>query len=375
VSSPPPIFVTQPALPPLEELIPYLERIWESKWVTNAGPLHVELEVALAEYLGVEYVALFNNGTIALLTALKALNITGDVITTPFSFVATSHGLLWNNLRPVFVDIEPEWLNLDVGLIESAITPETSAILPVHCYGNPCDLERVQQIADSHGLRVIYDAAHAFGVRREGRSLLRAGDLSVLSFHGTKVFTTFEGGAIVCQDAEMKRRIDLLKNFGFADEVTVLETGINGKMNEFQAALGILQLRHMEAWLASRRRVDERYRYALDGLPGIRCLGIPEEVAPNYSYFPVLIGPEFPLSRDELYGRLRDSDIFARRYFYPLISSFPMYRHFPSAKPSSLPNAVRLAEQVLCLPIYAGLDPQSQDRVVDVITAAAAGGR
>ena len=295
------IFVTQPLLPPLEEFVPYLEKIWESKWLTNCGPFHQELEKELANYLGVEHLALFTNGTIALVTALQALRITGEVITTPFSFVATAHSLLWNGIKPVFVDIHPQTFNLDPKKIEAAITPNTSAILPVHVYGNPCDVENIQEIANRYGLKVIYDAAHAFGVDYKGESILRHGDLSILSFHATKVFNTFEGGAIICPDAKTKKRIDDLKNFGFADEVTVVAPGINGKMNELQAAFGLLQLKHIDKAIDRRREIDDCYRKSLATVPGISCPSLPTESTSNYSYFPVLVENKYSLSRDELY--------------------------------------------------------------------------
>ena len=368
MSSSPPIYVTQPFLPELAEFQPYLEQIWSNKILTNGGPFHQQLEKALCEHLGVEHIALFANGTLALVTALQALRITGEVITTPYSFVATAHSLLWNGIKPVFVDIDPDTLNLDPRKIEAAITPQTTAILPVHCYGHPCDVEAIQKIADNYNLKVIYDAAHAFGVRMaDGGSVLRHGDLSVLSFHATKVFNTFEGGAIVCPDAKTKQRIDHLKNFGFVDEVTVVAPGINGKMSELNASFGLLQLKHIDAALARRRAIDERYRAALADVPGLECVGLAGESVANYSYFPVLIGQEYPLSRDALYARLREHNVFGRRYFYPLISDFPMYRGLPSAAPGNLPAASEIARKVLCLPIYPGLTPAEQDEIISLI--------
>jgi dTDP-4-amino-4,6-dideoxygalactose transaminase len=364
------VTVTQPYLPPLAEFLPYLEKIWETKWLTNNGPFHVQLEAALCEFLGVRHISLFANGTIALIGALQALRITGEVITTPYSFVATSHALLWNGNTPVFADIDPGTLNLDPEKIEAAITPRTTAILPVHCYGRPCDVERIEEIAGVHGLKVIYDGAHAFGVRRAMGSILCHGDLSALSFHATKVFTTFEGGAIVCHDERMKQRIDYLKNFGFADETTVVAPGINGKLNEVSAAFGLLQLRHMEAVIASRAAIDARYREAFDELPGIACLPAPVDYTPNYSYFPVLVRPEYRLSRDELYRRLKANGIHARRYFYPLITAFPMYREMPSAARRNLPVATRVAGEILCLPIYPALPRTEQDRIVSLVAGA-----
>lgn len=361
------IYVTQPALPPLDEFIPYLQKIWESKQLTNSGPFHQQLEQALRDYLGVPHIALFANGTIALVTALQALRVTGEVITTPYSFVATAHSLLWNGIRPVFVDVDPVTLNLDPDRIEAAITPHTTAIMPVHCYGHPCDVERIQKIADNYGLKVIYDAAHAFGVQGRDGSILNHGDLSVLSFHATKVFNTFEGGAIVCQDAKTKQRIDHLKNFGFVDEVTVVAPGINGKMSEIMAAFGLLQLQGVDTALQKRRAVDSRYRRALTGMRGISCLPVREGRA-NYAYFPILVGADYPLSRDGLYEKLRDHDIFARRYFYPLISDFPMYRGMPSAAPANLPVAKAAAEQVICLPIHPNLGEEEVDAVIALVT-------
>ncbi len=360
------IYVTQPALPPLDEFIPYLQQIWASKQLTNSGPFHQQLEQALRDYLGVPHIALFTNGTIALVTALQALRVTGEVITTPYSFVATAHSLLWNGIRPVFVDIDPVTLNLDPDRIEAAITPHTTAIMPVHCYGHPCDVERIQKIADNYGLKVIYDAAHAFGVHGREGSVLNHGDLSVLSFHATKVFNTFEGGAIVCQDAKTKQRIDHLKNFGFVDEVTVVAPGINGKMSEIMAAFGLLQLRGIDAALQKRRAVDSRYRSALADVRGISCLPVREGRA-NYAYFPILVGAGYPLSRDGLYEKLRDHNIFARRYFYPLISDFPMYRGMPSAAPANLPVAKAAAEQVICLPIHPDLAEEEVDAVIALV--------
>jgi dTDP-4-amino-4,6-dideoxygalactose transaminase len=310
-----PIYVTQPTLPPLEELIPYLERIWASHKLTNGGPFHKQLEDALCEYLGVSHLSLFTNGTLALVTAFQALRISGEVITTPFSFVATAHSLLWNGIKPVFVDIDPHTLNIDPSRIESAITPHTTAILPVHCYGTPCASQAIQAIADRYNLKVIYDAAHAFGVKDESGSILGYGDLSVLSFHATKVFNTFEGGAIVCPDLKTKKHIDELKNFGFVSEVDVIAPGINGKMSEFQAAVGLLQLQRIDDAIARRRQIDALYRKLLGGVQGIRCLPPAAHWVANYSYFPILVGSDYPQSRDELYQQLQENGIFGRRYF------------------------------------------------------------
>lgn len=361
------IYVTQPYLPPLEEFIPYLEKIWENKRLTNNGPFHQQLEQALCEYLDVEHISLFTNGTIALVTALQALQITGEVITTPYSFVATAHSLIWNDITPVFVDIDPETMNLDPEKIEAAITPRTTAILPVHCYGNPCDVERIRQIADTYDLRVIYDAAHAFGIKYKGKSLLKHGDLSVLSFHATKVFNTFEGGAIVCPDSKTKQRIDYLKNFGFADEVTVVAPGINGKMSEINAAFGLLQLKYVDEAINKRRNIHEWYMKKLSGLRGIKLPVLSHDTTHNYSYFPILVGPEYPLTRDDLYEKLRDKGIYARRYFYPLISDMSMYRAFSSSIRENLQEATSIAEQVLCLPIYPDLSENNVGEVISLL--------
>lgn len=362
-----PIYVTQPYLPPLGEFIPYLEKIWASRLLTNGGPFHQRFERELCEYLGVEHLALFTNGTVALVTALQALRITGEVITTPYSFVATAHSLLWNGIKPIFVDVEPATLNLDPARIEAAITPQTTAILPVHVYGHPCRVDAIQKIADNYNLRVIYDAAHAFGVRLGGESVLRHGDLSVLSFHATKVFNTFEGGAIVCPDAKTKQRVDHLKNFGFVDEVTVVAAGINGKMQEMSAALGVLQLQHVDKALARRKEIDSRYRRALAGARGIRCLDPSGESRANYAYFPILVEADYPLSRDALYDKLKSHNIHPRRYFYPLISEFPMYRGLPSAQRENLPVAYAMSNRILCLPMYPALSDEDVGRIAELI--------
>jgi len=362
-----PIYVTRPSLPPLEDFIPYLEEIWRSRVLTNGGPFHHQLETALAEYLGVPHIALFANGTIALVTALQALRITGEVITTPYSFVATSHSLLWNGIKPVFVDVDPVTLNMDPARIEAAITPQTTAILAVHCYGRPCDVDAIERIADTYNLKVIYDAAHAFGVKCHCGSVLTHGDLSVLSFHATKVFTTFEGGAIVCPDAKSKQRIDYLKNFGFADEVTVVAPGINGKMAEINAALGLLQLKHVDVAIAARRDIYLEYRRRLAGLKGIQFVGDEWLDGNNFSYFPILITDEHPLGRDEVYRRMRDEGVIVRRYFYPLISDMPMYRGMPSAAAENLPVARAAADRILCLPIYEQLGVADLARTVALL--------
>lgn len=351
-----PIYVTQPFLPPLEEFMPYLEDIWQRKILTNNGRYHQELEKTLCDYLGVKYISLFSNGTLALITALQALHITGEVITTPFSFVATTHALWWNNIKPVFIDIEPRTYNLDPNKIESAITPKTTAILPVHVYGNPCDIERIQGIAKAHGLKVIYDACHTFGVTLNGESVLNFGDLSVLSFHATKVYTTFEGGAIVCHDEVMKKRIDNLKNFGFAGETTVVGPGINAKMNEFQAALGLLQLKYVDKAVERRKEIARYYRDHLQNTAGITFLKDLSGVKHSYTHFPILIDKaQYGKSRDMVYEEFKKYKIFTRRYFYPLISQFPPYKNLESAAIGKMPVAEKIAEEVLCLPIYPNL--------------------
>lgn len=364
-----PIYVTQPYLPPLDEFIPYLEKIWESKVLTNSGPFHCQLEKALCEYLGVEHIALFTNATIALVTALQTLRITGEVITTPYSFVATAHSLLWNGIKPVFVDVDSNTLNMDPSKIEAAITPQTTAIMPVHCYGHPCDVDAIQKIADNYNLKVIYDAAHAFGVQCHCGSVLNHGDLSVLSFHATKVFNTFEGGAIICPDAKTKVRIDQLKNFGHVGEVNVVAPGINGKMSEIIAAFGLLQLNYIDDVIAKRKEIDSNYRKLLAGVKGIQCLGDAGEVKANYAYFPILVQADYPISRDDLYQKLKDIGIHPRRYFYPLISEFPMYRGLHSAHKGNLTVASKAALEVLCLPIYPALDMHTVEKITQFIAA------
>jgi len=361
------IYITQPYMPPLGEFMPYLERIWNTKILTNGGPFHEEFEKALCTYLGVDHVALFANGTLGIVTALQALRVTGEVITTPYSFVATSHALLWNGIKPVFVDVEPGTLNLDPRRIEAAITPQTTAILPVHCYGHPCDVDAIQRIADVYNLKVIYDAAHAFAVEDTGGSILRHGDLSVLSFHATKVFNTFEGGAIVCPNEKVKQRIEHLKNFGHAGEITVVAPGINAKMHEVTAAFGLLQLKYVDKALAERQRIDAKYRQLLAGAKGVRCLGPSAERKANYAYFPILLDADYPVARDALYEIFRKRDIWVRRYFYPLIADFPMYRGLPSARRDNLPAAASATERVLCLPIYPGLDDDTIERIVGIV--------
>lgn len=365
-----PVFVTRPSLPPLLEFIPYLEQIWESRVVTNGGEFHKELELSLCEYLGVPNVSLFTNGTIALVTALQALGIKGEVITTPYSFVATSHSLVWNNIKPVFVDIDQKTLNIDPLKIEAAITPQTSAILAVHCYGRPCDVDAIQVIADKYSLKVIYDAAHAFGVQCHCGSVLNHGDMSILSFHATKVFNTFEGGAIICQNAKTKQRIDYLKNFGIADEVTVVAPGINGKMSEFNAALGLLQLKYIDNYIQNRRSIYLKYWERLATVTGIKCLGDKWLEGNNFAYFPVLVTNEYPFSRDALYEYLREKGVFARRYFFPIISEMAMYRNLHSASINNLQKAHEAASRILCLPIYEGMDISEQKRILELIARA-----
>jgi dTDP-4-amino-4,6-dideoxygalactose transaminase len=363
-----PVYVTRPALPPLEEFVEYLRKIWDTRILTNNGPFHQQFERELAEYLGVKYLSVFANGTFALVTALQALRITGEVITTPFSFVATTHSLWWNNIKPVFVDIEPEYFNLDPEKIEAAITPQTTAIMPVHVYGNPCRVDEIQKIADTYGLKVIYDAAHAFGVTVNGNSILNYGDLSVLSFHATKTFNTIEGGAIICHDEKTKKRIDFLKNFGFADEVTVVEPGINAKMNEMQAAYGLVQLKYVDEYIAKRKAIAELFRNKLCDVKGIRVLNDIEGIRHSYTYFPILVSElEYGESRDEVYERLKRHNIYGRRYFYPLISQFPTYRGLSSAKPANLTVAVNIAEKVICLPIYPELDFETIEYICNIM--------
>ena len=366
------ITVTSPLLPSLDDFIPMLKDIWDRKWLTNNGHYHKELEKALAEYLGVQYLSLFTNGTLPLITALQAMRITGEVITTPYSFVATTHSIWWNGLKPVFVDVDEETGNINPEKIEAAITPHTTAIMPVHVYGTPCNTKRIQEIADIYGLKVIYDAAHAFGVSVNGESVLKAGDMSTLSFHATKVYNTVEGGALICHDAATKKRIDYLKNFGFAGETTVVAPGINSKMDEIRAAYGLLNLKQVDSAIAKRKAVAERYREALKDIPGIRMLKDIEGVRHNYAYFPIFIDETaYGLSRDTLYAKLQEYNIYGRRYFYPLISTFSAYKGLESANPKNLPVAHKLADQVLCLPMFAGLDPDNEDKIIDIVRKSA----
>ncbi|WP_191992947.1 DegT/DnrJ/EryC1/StrS family aminotransferase [Sphingomonas parva] len=364
------IYVTRPYLPPLAEFLPLLEQIWDSRVLTNKGPFHAQLEARLCEYFEAEHVALMTNGMLALSVAIDAAALSGEIITTPYSFVATTHSVKMGQLEPVFVDVRPGDLNIDPDLIEAAITPRTSAIVAVHCYGNPCDVEAIQAIATRHGLKVIYDAAHAFGVRYRARSLLSYGDFSTLSFHATKAFNTFEGGAVVVRDGDANVAVDRFRNFGIADEVTIPAVGTNAKMSEFNAALGLLQLEHFEHVRSERRRVDALYRAELGELDGLDCLPIPADTEPNFSYFPILVGPEFGASRDALYEALKQQGVNSRRYFYPLLSTLPMYRGLPSAQEERLPVATRAAQRVLCLPIYPELSEGDQRRIIETIKAA-----
>lgn len=362
------ITVTSPLMPDLEEYNKLLEDIWKRKWITNNGEYHKRLESALCEYLRVPYLSLFTNGTLPLITALQALDIKGEVITTPFSFVATTHSIWWNGLTPVFVDIDPVTCNIDPDKIEAAITPRTTAIMPVHCYGNPCDTERIQSIADKYGLKVIYDAAHAFGVGIDGKSILTEGDISTLSFHATKVYNTVEGGAMVMHDAVTKKQIDFLKNFGFANETTVLAPGINSKMDEMRAAYGLLNLKQVDTAIEARHRVAIKYREALKDVPGVRCLYDMPGVKHNYAYFPIFIDEkEYGMSRDALYELMKSKGVLGRRYFYPLISTFGMYKDLPSSSSDNLPVAHRIAEEVICLPMHHALSEEDVERVLNLI--------
>lgn len=362
------ITVTSPLLPSLEDFIPYLQDIWDRKWLTNNGHYHKELEKALAEYLKVPYVSLFTNGTLPLMCALQALRITGEVITTPYSFVATTHSLWWNGIKPVFVDIDPITCNLDPDKIEAAITPKTTAIMPVHVYGKPCDTERIQEIADKYGLKIIYDAAHAFGVEVDGKSILEAGDMSTLSFHATKVYNTIEGGALICHDEKTKKRIDYLKNFGFAGETEIVAPGINGKMDEVRAAFGLLNLKEVDKSIEARKQIAEKYRQELRQVKGISFMENMEGVRHNYSYFPIFINEEqYGMTRDELYFKMKEHGVLGRRYFYPLISDFSTYRGLESSHPDNLPIANKIADSVICLPIYSDLENQEIDKIVNLI--------
>ncbi len=359
------ITVTSPLLPNIDEFNTLLKEIWDSKWITNNGSFHKQLEKELASYLKVPYISLFTNGTLPLITALQALRITGDVITTPYSFVATTHSLWWNGIKPVFVDVDPSNCGIDPNKIEAAITPKTTAIMPVHCYGKPCDTKAIQEIADKYGLKVIYDAAHAFGVEVNGESILNAGDMSTLSFHATKVYNTIEGGAMVMKDEQTKKRIDYLKNFGFANETTVVAPGINSKKDEVRAAYGILNLKQVDAAIEARQKVANAYREALKDVEGITYFDDMPGVRHNYSYFPIFIDAEkFGQTRDELYFEMKEANVLGRRYFYPLISEFSTYRGLPSATRENLPEAYKLAETVLCLPMHHELSDHDIERVL-----------
>lgn len=362
-----PIQVTQASLPHLKEFVASLEQIWDRKWLTNNGHFHQEFEKKLVQYLGVKYISVFSNGTLALMTSLQVLGIKGEVITTPYSFVATSNAMIWNDITPVFCDIDPVYGNLDIEKIESLITKRTTAIVPVHVYGNPIDVEKLEKIAKKHNLKVIYDAAHAFGVQKNKQSILNFGDLSVLSFHATKSFSTIEGGAIISHDYKTKQQIDYLKNFGFVDEVTVIAPGINGKMNELQAAFGLLQLKSFEYQTLKRKEITEFYRSLLKEIKGIRYLFDMKNIKHNYSYFPIFIENNFPLNRDQLYKKLKENGIFGRRYFYPLISDFPMYNKLPSAKHEKLLNSVVISNEVICLPIYPELEIEQIRFIIGIL--------
>lgn len=363
------ITVTSPLLPSLDDFNAMLKDIWASKWITNNGSFHKQLEKELATYLKVPYISLFTNGTLPLLTALQALRITGEVITTPYSFVATTHSIWWNGCKPVFVDIAPETGNINPDKIEAAITPKTTAIMPVHVYGKPCDTKRIQEIADKYGLKVIYDAAHAFGVEVNGESILNAGDMSTLSFHATKVYNTIEGGAMVMHDETTKKRIDYLKNFGFAGEVTVVGPGINSKVDEMRAAYGLLNLRQVDTAIAARQQVAVKYREALRNVDGITFFDDMPGVRHNYSYFPIFVDAEkYGMTRDELYFKMKDANVLGRRYFYPLISEFSTYRGLESARPENLPNAHKMANSVICLPMHHALNEEDIQRTITAIT-------
>ena len=363
-----PIYVTQPVLPELDDFIPYLEQIWKNKILTNGGPLHQQLEKELCEYLDVPFISLFNNGTIALVTALQALDLQegSEVITTPYTFVATAHSIIWNKLRPIFVDIDLQTSNIDPAKVEAAITEKTVAILPVHCYGIPCDVNRLQILADKYNLKLIYDAAHAFGVKHQGQSLLNFGDMSIISFHATKVFNTFEGGAIVCHTAEMKQRIDQLKNFGIVNETTISDVSLNGKLSEVHAALGLLQLKTIEKTLEARNKIDILYRQLLADVEGIYCIDRLNLDRDNCSYFPIVISEDYPLSRDQLFDKLKEHQIFARKYFYPLMTDLNIYQEYISFTP----KAKLLSEQVLCLPMYPSLTVEQVEVIVSFIASA-----
>ena len=363
-----PVYVTQPSLPPLDDFLPYLRAIWESKWLTNSGAFHNQLEAALAEHLGVQHLSLFSSGMDALQTGLSVLDVQGEVITTPFTFAATPHAIHLNGCVPVFCDIDPVTLTMAPELVEGLITDRTTALLPVHVYGNPCDHEQLKAIADKHGLRLLYDAAHAFDVKKDGMSVCAWGDLSVLSFHATKVFSTCEGGAIVTPHAWVKKQVDSFRNFGIENETTIVGPGINGKMDELRAAYGLLNLKHADSTLEKRRKVARYYREHLSSTKGIRVLDELSNVDANYGYFPILVcAEEYGLTRDMLYEQLKSISVFTRRYFYPLVSHVTPYNRHPSAHPDKLPVAEKIAKEVLCLPIYSELGNGDVERVVRFI--------
>ena len=362
------ITVTSPLLPSLDDFLPYLEDIWKRKWITNNGYYHQELEKALCQYLKVPYISLFTNGTLPLICSLQALRITGEVITTPYSFVATTHALWWNGIKPLFVDIDPKTCNIDPNKIEAAITPKTTAIMPVHVYGNPCDFIAIQDIADKYGLKVIYDAAHAFGVEVDGKSLLEFGDMSTLSFHATKVYNTIEGGALVCHDRQIKERVDFLKNFGFAGETQIVAPGINGKIDEIRSAYGLLNLKAVDSAIEYRHQISKRYREGLGGIDGISYMPEMHNIRHNYSYFPIFIDSvKYGITRDELYEKMKRNGVCGRRYFYPLITNFSTYCGLDSAQISNLPVANRIANSVICLPLHTGLTSIDVERIIELL--------
>ncbi len=364
------ITVTSPLLPDLAEFNTLLQDIWSRKWITNNGVYIKQLEAKLCSYLKIPFISVFTNGTLPLITALQALRITGEVITTPFSFVATTHSIWWNGLKPVFVDIDPETCNINPDKIEAAITPRTSAIMPVHCYGNPCDVKRIQEIADKYHLKVIYDAAHAFGVEKDGESILKYGNLSTLSFHATKVYNTVEGGAMVMADERTKKYIDYLKNFGFAGETEVVAPGINSKMDEVRAAYGLLNLNIVDSAIETRKKIALKYREALKNVPGIRYMDDMPGVRHNYGYFPIFVNEKkYGISRDALYEKMKEDNVYGRRYFYPLISTFSTYRGLESSDPANLPVATRLANEVICLPIHHAMSDDDVTRVIQLIVS------
>lgn len=363
-----PIYVTRPLLPDLKEVYRELEKIWASKWLTNSGPEHQVFEGEIRRRLMVANVSLFNNGTIALLVAINSLSLKGEVITTPFTFPATPHSLFWNGITPVFCDIDEKSMTIDPDKVEQMVTPRTTAILGVHVFGAPCNIERIQEIADRHGLRVIYDAAHAFDTQVNGTGIGNFGDISMFSFHATKLFHTAEGGALTCKDTDLKRRIDLLKNFGIKNEDEVVMPGINGKMSEMQAALGLVNLRYLEAEREKRKRVIDTYARCLRDTEGIRLNELPSNVRNSYQYFVIRIEQKrFGISRDEVCKRLREYNVYARKYFYPLCSDYPCYKNLPSTDPANLLVAKRVVNEVLCLPLYGELALSTAERICEII--------